>query len=110
MPGEFDLGAIDPLIHSPIRLGVMAMLLGGDEIDFTELRDRLGVTDGNLGTHLRKLEEAGYVKCSKGFLGRRPRTTYRMLPRGRAAFERHVAELDRIVQGTGARRGKGGRS
>ena len=57
----------------------------------------LGLTDGHLSTHLRKLEEAGYIKCLKSFVGRRPRTTYRMLAKGRTAFERHVATLEQVV-------------
>ena len=100
MAGTLDLGGIDRLIHSPVRLAVMAMLFGGDEIDFTLIRDRLDVSDGNLSTHLRKLEDGGYVRCRKGFVGRRPRTGYRILPKGRAAFKRHVAALERIVETT----------
>lgn len=101
MPNPSDLRGIDPVIHSPVRLGIMAILVGGDEVEFTLLRDRLGLTDGNLSTHLRKLEESRYVECLKAFLGRRPRTTYRILPKGRAAFEHHVAALERIVKGEG---------
>jgi DNA-binding MarR family transcriptional regulator len=103
MPPPLDLSGLDSLIHSPARLGIMATLLGGDEVEFTLLRDRLDLTDGNLSTHLRKLEEKGYVKCAKSFLGRRPRTTYRISPKGRVAFERHVAALERVVKG-----GRGG--
>lgn len=94
-----DLQEIDAVIHAPARLGIMAMLSGGDEVEFTVLRDRLSLTDGNLSVHLRRLEECGYVRCTKSFLGRRPRTTYRISPRGRSAFERHVAQLERIVSG-----------
>jgi DNA-binding transcriptional ArsR family regulator len=97
MTQSIDLGAIDSAIHSPARLAIMALLAGGDELDFTLLRDRLALSDGNLAAHLRKLEEAGYVRCAKSFLGRRPRTAYRILPRGRAAFDRHVAALERVV-------------
>jgi len=92
-----DFTGIDPVIHSPTRLAVMAMLANGDEVEFTVLRDRLALTDGNIGSHLRKLEEAGYVRCKKAFVDRRPRTTYAILPQGRRAFARHVAELEKIV-------------
>jgi DNA-binding MarR family transcriptional regulator len=97
MADDFDLAGIDPVLQAPARLAVMAMLATGDEVEFTLIRDRLDLTDGNLASHLRKLEDAGYVACSKGFVGRRPRTTYQILPRGRAAFVRHVAGLERII-------------
>jgi len=101
MPKPFNLDGIDPIIHSPVRLGIMSILAGGDEVEFTLLRDRLGITDGNLSTHLRKLEEASYVKCKKSFLGRRPRTTYRMITKGRKSFENHLAVLEKIVNRKG---------
>jgi DNA-binding MarR family transcriptional regulator len=100
MPIDIDLKKIDGLIHSPTRLAVMAMLASGAEVDFTFLRDELELTDGNLATHVRKLEEARYVKCHKSFLDRRPRTSYTITAKGRAAFKRHVAELERIVNAT----------
>ena len=93
-----DLSGLDALIHSPVRLGIMATLMTGDEVEFTLLRDRLALTDGNLSTHLRKLEEAGYVKCVKSFLARRPRTTYRVSAKGRGAFARHVTALEEVVK------------
>ena len=97
MSNSFDLKRFDPLIHSPVRLAIAATLCGGDEVDFTWLRDRLDLTDGNLATHLRKLEAGGYVRCRKSFVGRRPRTAYRISARGRTAFERHVAALEELV-------------
>lgn len=97
---RLDLKQIDGLIHSPVRLAIVATLFGGDEVDFTWLRDRLELTDGNLATHLRKLEAHGYVRCRKSFVGRRPRSRYRITTRGRDAFERHVEALERIVAST----------
>lgn len=97
MPPEIDLTKTDGLLHAPARLAVMAMLAGGDELDFTRIRDLLDLTDGNLSSHLRRLEKAGYLRCSKGFLGRRPRTTYTICAKGSAALSRHVEELERIV-------------
>jgi DNA-binding MarR family transcriptional regulator len=94
---SIDLGEFDAVIHSPARLAAMAILVAGDEIEFTLLRDRLALTDGNLSAHLRKLEVRGYIRCTKAFVGRRPRTTYRILPKGRTAFARHVAALERLV-------------
>ena len=99
MTRSIDLAGIDDAIHSPARLAAMALLVGGDELEFTLLRERLALTDGNLATHLRKLEERGYVQCTKSFVDRRPRTTYRILPRGRVAFERHIAALEHVVSG-----------
>jgi DNA-binding MarR family transcriptional regulator len=103
MTRSIDLGGIDDAIHSPVRLAIMALLVSGDQLEFTLLRERLALTDGNLATHLRKLEERGYVQCSKSFIGRRPRTAYRILPRGRTAFDQHVAALEHVVSGGVAR-------
>ncbi len=97
MQAEFDLKRTDALLHAPARLALMAMLAGGAEIEFTALRDQLDLTDGNLASHLRKLEDAGYLRCAKSFLGRRPRTAYTILSKGRSSLARHVAELERIV-------------
>ena len=103
MPKQFELSDLDPVIHEPVRLATMALLMTGAEVDFTLLRDRLKLTDGNLAAHLKKLEEAGYVKAKKELFGRRPRTTYRLLPKGRAAFERHVTALERVVSSPATR-------
>jgi len=92
-----SLAGIDAAIHSPARLAIMALLTGGDELEFTLLRDQLALTDGNVAAHLRKLEDAGYVRVAKSFVARKPRTAYRITPRGRAAFERHVVALERVV-------------
>jgi DNA-binding MarR family transcriptional regulator len=96
MPPRSELDDLDPLLSTPARLAAVALLAAGAEADFTLLRDRLGLTDGNLQSHLRKLEEAGYVKAKKAIVGR-SRTSYRLLPKGRTAFERHVAVLERLV-------------
>jgi DNA-binding MarR family transcriptional regulator len=95
-PGDFD-----PVLLSRARLGIVAVLLGRKEIAFPELRALLGLTQGNLGSHLRSLEVAGYLEISKGFEERKPRTTCRLTPRGRRAFERHVATLEKLLRGRG---------
>ena len=90
----------DELIHQPVRLQIMAALNSLDEesqLDFGTLRDLLGVTDGNLATHLRKLEDAGYVRITKTFVGRRPRTYVSITPEGRRAFSEHVQALREIL-------------
>lgn len=89
-------------IHQPVRLRVMAALVTlepTDEVDFTYLRDLLEVTDGNLGAHLRKLEEAGYIAVNKVFVERKPRTFVAATPEGRRVFEEHVAALESILKG-----------
>ena len=86
-------------IHQSVRLRIMAALATlepTDEVDFTYLRDLLDVTDGNLGAHLRKLEEAGYVAATKVFVERKPHTYIAATPEGRRAFQEHVKALESI--------------
>ncbi len=94
----------DDVIHQPVRLRVMAALtsLASDEegLDFAHLKSLTGATDGNLGAHLDHLARAGYVEVTKAFVARRPRTTVKASPKGRAAFARHVAFLKAIIAGT----------
>ncbi|MCG3135199.1 MAG: hypothetical protein HMLKMBBP_02705 [Planctomycetes bacterium] len=91
----------DAVLLSPVRLGVVTALLARGEATFSELRELLSVTQGNLGIHLRKLEEAGYVAVEKEFVDRKPRTTCRLTRRGRAALLAHVAALDAAVRVSG---------
>jgi DNA-binding MarR family transcriptional regulator len=91
---------LNDVIHQPARLRIMASLsaLGGDgRMDFRTLRDVLELTDGNLGAHLVKLEDAGYLTVEKTFLGKKPRTLLRLTTAGRAAFETHVAALKALL-------------
>lgn len=88
---------LDGVIHERSRLAIVTALATGDARAHTELRDLLGLTDGNLSVHARKLEEAGYVSCTKEFAGRVPRTTYRLTAGGRRAFERYLAHLESLV-------------
>ena len=88
-------------IHQPVRLRIMAALATlepSDEVDFTYLRDLLEVTDGNLGAHLRKLEEAGYIAVNKIFVERKPHTYVAATPEGRNVFKEHVAALESILK------------
>lgn len=94
--------AFDELIHQPTRLKIMAYLarLGPDaRVEFQKLLHDLGLTEGNLSRHLTKLEEAGYLRVEKGFVGRRPRTWVELTGKGRDAFLAHVKELERLVKG-----------
>ena len=93
---------LDELIHQPARLRLMATLVAvrsGRQLDFTFLRNQLELTDGNLGAHLRRLEDAGYVEVSKTFVGRKPRTYVEATARGRSAFAAHVEALERVLRG-----------
>jgi DNA-binding MarR family transcriptional regulator len=95
------MAELNELIHQPVRLRLMAALssLGaGDTANFTYLRDLLEVTDGNLGAHLRRLEDAGYIELTKTYVDRKPRTYVSITSRGRAVFEEHVAALEEILK------------
>jgi DNA-binding MarR family transcriptional regulator len=95
------MAELNEIIHQPVRLRVMAALVTlkpDEEVDFTYLRDLLEVTDGNLGAHLRKLEEAGYIAVSKVFVERKPRTFVSASAEGRKVFLEHVAALESILK------------
>ena len=89
---------LDRVIHEKGRLAIMALLAASPELSFTELRDSLGMTDGNLTTHIRTLQEAGYVAVAKSYRNRRPLTTCNLTPRGRQAFAEHINRLEQIVR------------
>lgn len=95
--------SFDPVLLSQARLGVISVLMTRREAAFTELKELLGLTQGNLGIHLQKLEEAGYVAVKKVFSRRKPRTTARITARGRKAFLAHVARLEAVVRKSGGR-------
>ncbi|MBI3982322.1 MAG: transcriptional regulator [Gemmatimonadetes bacterium] len=88
---------LDRLIHERIRLGIVSALAANDSLTFAELRDILKTTDGNLSVHARKLEEAGYVRVTKGFEDRRPKTEYRLTPRGRRALEAYLLQMEGLL-------------
>jgi DNA-binding MarR family transcriptional regulator len=89
---------LDPLLHERGRLAIVSVLAATPSLTFTELRDTLEMTDGNLSVHLQKLEEKGYVAIAKKFVGRRPQTTCRLTAAGREAFTRYLSHLEAIVQ------------
>ncbi len=93
-PSPADL---DPLIHERLRLGILSALALHESLSFTELRDLLETTDGNLSVQARKLEEAGYVTCQKKFVGRKPNTSYRLTARGRNALESYLQTLEQML-------------
>lgn len=92
-----DPKAIDELIHSPIRLSVMAILAAADETDFKFLKESLEISDSLLSKHISRLEAADYVNVVKGFVGKRPSTWYSLTDTGRAAFSQYRATLTRIL-------------
>ncbi len=95
------MAQLNETIHQPVRLRIMAALVTlepGNEVDFTYLRDLLDVTDGNLGAHLRKLEEAGYIAVNKSFVDRQPRTFVGATAAGREVFQEHVTALEAILK------------
>lgn len=94
----FDHSAIDDVIHGRIRLGVVAYLSAVDSALFAEVRDKVGATDGNLSTHIRKLEEAGYVAVAKSFKGRKPQTRLELTKDGRQAWRVWLDRIDRITR------------
>ncbi|MDE2757042.1 MAG: transcriptional regulator [Acidobacteriota bacterium] len=93
MTPEFDAAFL-----SRARLGIISVLITVEEATFPELKDLLQLTQGNLGAHLRWLEEAGYVALRKEFFGRKPRTTASLTESGRAAFKRHIETLEAILK------------
>jgi DNA-binding transcriptional ArsR family regulator len=92
-----DLEALDSAVHGPIRLSVLALLRLEGPLDFTTIKKRLDVSDGVLGAHLLRLEQAGYVASRKEFVGRRPRTTYRLPAAGKTALIRYLEAMERLI-------------
>ena len=101
MGDGFDIEAIDEVIHGRVRLGIMAFLAGADSAEFSTLKARLQLTDGNLSVHLRKLEDAGYVEILKAFVGRKPQTQARITKAGRVAFAQYLQAMAALVDGQG---------
>ena len=92
------LAGLDRLIHERMRLGIVSALAVNDSLTFNELKDLMKTTDGNLSVHARKLEEAGYVLCSKYFDGRTPKTSYTLAPEGRSALEKYLDSMESLIQ------------
>lgn len=97
--GSMDL---DRLIHERMRLAIVSALAVNPSLSFTELKGLVGATDGNLSVHARKLEDAGYLDCTKGYSGRMPLTEYTLTRRGRAALERYLDHMEALIAATRA--------
>jgi len=97
--GEIAAG-LDRLLHDRMRLGIVSALAATDDLSFSDLKAVLSATDGNLSVHARKLEDAGYLACSKSFEGRTPRTGFSLTAAGRRAFEKYLDHMDAIIRAT----------
>jgi DNA-binding MarR family transcriptional regulator len=90
----------DRLVYERVRLGIMSALAVREELTFSELKSLFDVSDGNLSAHARKLEEAKYLTCTKSFAERRPKSVYRLTPRGRAALNRYLDHVEAVIKAT----------
>jgi len=91
---------LDRIIHERMRLGIVSVLAVHDAVSFNDLKKLVKATDGNLSVHARRLEEVGYVECTKRFEGRVPRTEYRLTESGRAALQRYLAHMEALIRAT----------
>ncbi len=91
---------LERLVHERTRLGIVSSLAVAVSLSFAELKAALGVSDGNLSSHARKLENAGYITCEKRFSGRKPLTTYRLTPSGKKALARYLAHMEALIDAT----------
>ena len=89
---------LDRLIHERLRLGIVSALAAHPSLSFTDLKRLLQTTDGNLSVHARKLEEAGYISCTKSFDGRTPRSEFRLTPAGKAALTRYLDHMEAVIK------------
>ncbi|MBF4517517.1 transcriptional regulator [Flavobacterium sp. ANB] len=95
------MGIIDKLnkdFESRVRLGIMSILMVNDWVDFTEMKTLLNITDGNLASHSSALEKSEYIEVKKEFVGKKPKTSYRVTNRGRAAFNEHLSSLEKLMK------------
>jgi len=93
------INGLNKVFDNRIRLGVMSILMMNEEINFNDLKQMLEVTDGNLATHLVNLEENGYIRVRKGFVGKKTNTTYSITKPGEKAFTEHIAALENMIKG-----------
>ncbi len=99
-PHTNEDGGFDRLIYERVRLGIMSALAMHERLTFNELKSLFDVSDGNLGAHARKLEEAGYVVCNKSFEGRRPKSEYRITQVGKKALLRYLEHIEAVIKAT----------
>ncbi len=92
------IGNLNKIFDSRIRLGIMSALVVNDEINFNQLKELLDITDGNLASHLKTLEESGFMKVFKGFIGRKTNTVYSITKAGEKAFKDHIDALEKMIK------------
>lgn len=95
---KISIDDLHKAFESRVRLGIMSALAVNDSLDFTSLKGYLDVTDGNLATHLRKLEKEDFIRAEKSFIDNKPNTSYSMTPEGKKAFEEHLNVLEKIIK------------
>lgn len=93
------IAGLNKIFDNRIRLGAMSILVVNDEVSFNDLKQMLEVTDGNLATHLVTLEQEGFIKVHKGFIGRKTNTTYAVTKAGHKAFNDHISALEKMING-----------
>jgi DNA-binding HxlR family transcriptional regulator len=91
---------LNKVFDSRIRLGIMSALMVNESVNFNDLKELLSITDGNLASHLKALEENGIIKVQKGFIGRKTNTTYAVTKSGEKAFRQHIEALEKMIRGT----------
>ncbi|HEU4770117.1 MAG TPA: transcriptional regulator [Pyrinomonadaceae bacterium] len=89
---------LDRLIHERLRLGIISALAANESLTFSDLKNLMNTTDGNLSVHARKLEEAGYISCTKFFEGRLPKTEYKLTAAGRSALENYISHMESLIK------------
>ena len=89
---------LDRLIHERLRLGIISALAANESLTFSDLKSLMNTTDGNLSVHARKLEEAGYISCTKFFEGRLPKTEYKLTAAGRSALEKYLSHMESLIK------------
>jgi DNA-binding PadR family transcriptional regulator len=92
-----NFNGLDSSVYGPVRLGVLTVLQMDGSLDFTTLKKRLDVADGAIGIHLRKLEDVGYLTCSKSFVGRRPKSVYKITAQGRRALSSYLSAMQQVI-------------
>ena len=100
LAGKNDDARFDRLVYERVRLGIMSALAVNEQLTFNELKSLFDVSDGNLSAHARKLEEAGYIACSKSFEGRRPKSEYRLTGTGRKALHHYLEHIEAVIKAT----------
>ena len=99
-PAKVEVPELDRIIHERVRLAIVSALAVNEAMTFADLKALLSATDGNLSVHARKLEDAGYILCTKGFDGRVPRTEFRLAGAGRRALEKYLSHMEALIRAT----------